>query len=467
MENRLSTGLSGKMEQQQVLSQNMQRSLELLAMPVAILEERLTAELIANPMLEEISATPEAELPVSSGQETEDENDYENNSILPDHWSDDLPLPGDNSEAAERDYLGTLPAPPPPLRTLLMTELMSMPLSEEQQHIALEIISALKDDGYLGISLPDLAMICDADMDEVNKALALVQNIAPAGVAARDLPECLKLQLARKGKLTAELEKLLDEGLEDLEKNRISALEKKLGISNDQLDNMLKTLRTLNPAPGRENNSFTAAVTPDLTITMLDNGNYTAVVRKENSMRIIVSPLYEKLLGNGNLSSADRNYLQEKLAHAKELISAVNMRESTLKRLGEIIIKYQKDFLDHGIDHLHGLTMKTAATELGLNESTVSRAVAEKFVETPQGSFPLKYFFSGSYNTGDGNDIATQAVLKKIRNIVSAEDPSAPLSDEAIAKILKNEGLSVARRTIAKYRKLLKIPSSTLRKKFF
>ena len=472
-ETKLTTGLSGRLEQKQLISQSQQRSLELLAMPLPLLESRLTEELAGNVLLEEQSdpvfSSSEnivSDVPENSGY---DENDYEQNSILPEEWADDLPLPQQSrDETGTMDFLGNLPAPPPPLRTLLLSELHALGLPENLMEAASEIVSALNDDGYLTVNLADLAMQCDADMDEINEALHIVQSIAPAGVAARDLAECLKLQLAHKGLLTGDFVRLLDEGLPDLEMNRMSRLEKKLGITPEKLENMLKTLRSLNPAPGRsETDSTPRSIVPDLAVSKDENGTYTVRVRRPASVRLTVSPLYEKLLEDASLSPDDRAYLTEKLNRARELLRALSMRESTLKQLGEFLITRQSAFLDGGVDKLKGMTMKSAAAELGVNESTISRCVADKFIETPQGVFPLRFFFSGTYNSENGEDVSARAIQQKIKQLIASEDQTEPLSDETISRMLNDAGLPVARRTVAKYRELMNIPASALRKKFY
>ena len=468
---KLAAGLTGQLEQRQLLSQNMRRSLELLALPVTALESRISAELESNPLLE-LPDSPErndfsTDLPPQNEAVADDENDYESNSILPDEWVNDLPLPQNQlPDDEKRDFIGSLPAPPPPLRTQLYTELSAMDLPENLLLCAQEIVSSLNDDGYLDTPLPDLAMRCDAAMPEMLDALDLVQHIAPPGVAARDLPECLKLQLIRQGKLTEKLTLLLDTGLDDLEKNRLDHLAQKLDTDIAGVQAMLKTLRSLNPAPGRQNNRVNSVIIPDLTITRLEDGRYVCSVSHSRSCKIEISKIYEKLLDDHSLSADDRAYLAGKLSSAKELIKAVAMRESTLKQLGDLLIEYQKDFLDNGISGLKSLTMKSAAEKLEVSESTVSRCVADKFADTPQGTLPLKFFFSSGYDFSGNPEISNQAVMDKIRNLIAAEDPASPLSDEAIARQLKAENLPIARRTVAKYREMMKIPASSLRKKF-
>ncbi len=460
----LAAALSGKLEQHQILSQSMRRSLELLAMPVADLAQEIAAALAENPMLEEVpfesTDIPQSDIPQSS---VDDENDYENNNVLSEEWSDELPLPSETPAGGdENDYMSRIPAPPPQLKTLLMQEISAMNPDEEFLRIAVEIISAVNDDGYLAVPLADLAMICDANMDEMEDVLKAVQSVAPAGVGARNPAECLKLQLARSGKLSRKMEILLDKGLEDIESHRFSALEKLLDVDRSELDSMLDLLRTLNPFPGRTYSPAdnTQIIIPDIAITLADDGEYLVSIRKERQFPIRVPERYEKLLEREDITAEDRKYISENLSAAKEFIKALKTRGDTLLNLGEFIVEKQRDFLDNGVEQLHMLTMKEAAEALDLSESTVSRAIAGKYADTPRGVFPLKFFFP----SGGTAEFSNQAVTEKIKSLIKNENPASPLSDDALAELLKKEGISIARRTVAKYRDMLKIPSASKRK---
>lgn len=459
---------TGMLTQQQHLSHSQHQALELLSLPLTALESRLLQEFAVNPVLEELPPENLPERPEETAGENTDENDYETNAVCAEEWSDDLPLPPAEKAAPDvLDYLGNSPAPPPSLKTRLLTELSFADCPPELYAPAVEIISSLNDDGFLNTNLADIAMTLDVEISAVNDALVLVQTIAPPGVAARDVAESLKLQLMRSGKMTPALERLLSEGVEDLEKNRLPALCTKLGVTPEELEKMLRTLRTLNPVPGREKNNTAAVITPDLTIARTEDGNYTATVRWGNYVRIGISKMYSDMLQKPALSAEDRHYLLEKIQRGKELIEALALREKTLKRIGDVIIAEQRDFLDRGVKALRSMTMKQVAATLELSESTISRAVAEKFADTPQGIFPLRFFFSGGYGSGDGKDVSSQAVKELIRNAISDEDPHHPLSDDALSVMLKDQGINVARRTVAKYRESLNIPSSSLRKKHF
>jgi RNA polymerase sigma-54 factor len=363
--------------------------------------------------------------------------------------------------------MGNSPTPPPSLNELLLTELRSFDVPEKIRMIAEEIIYMLDQDGFLRINSADLAMVCDCSLSEAGEALLLVQNISPPGVGARDLPESLRLQLQHKGRLSPQMEKLLAEGMDDIAQNRLPKLAAKLGISMEELKGLLAELRQLDPAPGRRYTpASVSAVRPELEITSDGNGSFKVVPSQESFRRITVSPLYEKLSESPDLSADDRKYLQEKIARAKELITALESRDSTLKQLGEFIMHKQHDFLLHGKEALKPMTMREAGEFIKVGESTISRAVADKYITTPHGVLPLKYFFSGGYGGDDGGEaVSSRAVMEKIKSLIASEDPFHPLSDDKIAALLRKQNLNVARRTVAKYRDILKIPGSSLRKK--
>ena len=257
---------------------------------------------------------------------------------------------------------------------------------------------------------------------------------------------------------------LLSSGLEDVAENRLTDLEAKLGVTRDELNAMLSVLRSLDPAPGGEFSPRTAeTVHPELEIIRQEDGTYKVIALRENFRKLSVSKLYEKLAEKEGLPPEDKAYLLEKIASAKELIKALAMRDSTLLRLGEVIAEKQTAFLDKGVSELKPLTMKDAGELVGVGESTVSRAAAEKYVRTPHGVFPLRFFFSGGYGSG-GESCSFRAVMEKIREMIAGEERSNPLSDDKIAEKLNAAGIDIARRTVAKYRENMNIPPARKRK---
>lgn len=466
MENSLSQNIS--QQQKLLLSQRQQQSLELLHLPLQALDLKISEELSKNPLLEELAPAKE-ELPQDSkAQDEEAEDKISDIEAARTLWGDDLPRGSAyaNSDDNE-DFWGNTAAPPPSMIDQLEAEIATSELSERMSFLAGVIIANLDDNGYLGSHPADIAMLCDADMDEIEEALALVQSFDPPGIAARSLGECLRLQLQRAGKSTPLLEKLTgDDSLEEIAANHIPALARKLGISVEQLQSAIAELKKLDPAPGAVLSA--AAVQekePEIEIVRRGSG-YVVNTLHNRQRRLVISPQYEKLLDDPEVSQSDRSYIEEKIRRAKELIEALYLRGDTLTGIGNVLIRTQGAFLDYGPEELRPLTMKQAGEMLDLNESTISRAVNEKYVRTPWGVFELKYFFSSGFKSEEGEDVAARAVQEKIRALIAAEDPHDPLSDEKLAQLLAADGLNVARRTIAKYRDILKIPSTRLRKKF-
>ena len=455
---------SANLDQKQIqrLSQHQRQSLELLHCPVLELEQFLANELKSNPMLEELAPEPEPAVAEYSAEEPQNGSDL-------DEWSSEDDIP--DSERMRRsdeqpDYWLNRPAPEPTLAEQLDTEIITSRCSARTGELAMEIAALLDDTGYLKTPLADLAMTCNADLDELEEALKLIQSFEPPGIGARDLAECLRLQLERKGELTPLLDDIISTGLSDIENNRLPKLAKNLGVSMDELLAALSELRKLNPTPGVRAGSSTAAVPVELEIVRQSDGTYLVRLTREQPMRIGISERYRNMLKDPDLSAEDQAYLREKLSSAEELIKGLEQRKSTLLRLGEVIADCQKDFLDRGAEYLHGFTMKQAADILKVHETTVSRAVDGKYVSTPHGVFKLKYFFSGTYSSPDGADIAANAVKEKLRELIRQEDPSAPLSDDKLSAMLAESGVSVARRTVAKYREGMNIPAAGKRRKY-
>jgi len=463
-----SAQLTASQRQTQQLAMNRLQGLELLHLSTQELEQRLNRELNENPMLEEEfpELPPAAEAPGFAGESGDDETDGE--LLSGDgEWHDELPLPSDAPGDGETpaDYWMDSAAPAPSLSELLETEVATSGLPPEEERRVRFLIDELDESGFLSIHLADAAMACDANLPEMERALAYLQSLDPPGVGARDLGECLKLQLQRRGVLTPLREKLLQVGLEDIAENRLPALSEKLGIPQDQLKEEIRLLGTLDPAPGHSAAARSSGIIlPELEIVP-DGDGFTARRLRERERKIGISKTYSKLLADPDLSAGDRAFLREKLQHAREFLRALEERGDTLLKLGEFIAREQAEFFRKGAEALRPMTMKQAGSVLGVHETTVSRAAAEKYAVTPQGVLPLRYFFSSGYSSGDSGELSNRAVMEKIRELVAEEDTLHPLSDEKLSALLGKEGLKVARRTVAKYRDQLHIPAASARKR--
>jgi len=441
---------------------------------------RLQQELAANPVLEERLPENDMEIPLpaadSRSGETADENDYETAAAPPDEWHEELPLPelfhgsdysGTSAGERDDDPLANSPAPAPDLTDELKSELSVAEAPPEIRRLAMEMTDLLDDRGYLVTPLADLAMILDADLASLETALELLQSLEPAGIGARDLAECFRLQLERRGELPDFMRKLLESGFDDLAANRLPALAKELKISVITLETAVNHLRKLDPAPGASRRSGAAVVQPETGVRSDGEGGFQAFPLRGREPGVIISERYLRMLDDPATDPETRSYLEEKIKRAKELLNALVFRKSTLLRLAEFIALKQQDFMRDGVKHLHPLTMKEAALVLECHETTVSRAASGKYLMTPQGIFPFGFFFSsGVPDSGvAGDSHAVQAVVARMKELIRGEDPRNPLSDEALAEALNAENIAIARRTVAKYREAAGIPKRSLRRK--
>ncbi|MBS1369315.1 MAG: RNA polymerase factor sigma-54 [Lentisphaeria bacterium] len=461
--------LSTSLRQEQQLSARQLQSLELLNLPLLELEEKLLQAMESNPLLEAEcdNSLPEPE-PAPPG-EAEDESAFDAEAAESDEWRDDLPLPaertGSDEDAERREYLMNSLADAPTLQEQLQFELAMTDLPENIRRVASEVIAGIDDSGYLRSTVADIAMSSGEPVETVEKALKTVQGFDPPGVGCRDLAECLRLQLERKHALTPVLAEILDRHLEEIARNRLPQLARTLGIPMEELNAALAELRRLSPFPGSalapEHSEFIA---PEVEIVR-HGDDYEARSCKNGAPRLFLAERYLKLLETPDLPPEDRSYLREKLQQARDLMRALELRKSTIVRIAGVIARTQRDFLEQGVEALHPLTMRQVGEELELHETTISRAVANKFVRTPQGIFPLKFFFSAGFTAEDGAELSNRAVMEKIRELIQKEPPAKPLSDEQLAQQLKALGIPVARRTVAKYREAIGIPSSSLRRR--
>lgn len=469
MENSLSQTQS--LKQEQTLSARQLQSLELLHAPVLELQEQLSQILAANPVLE--LEPSELELPVGdilSSAERQEKGESEEDFDLtppPEEWHDELPLPpetGSFDDGGEgREYFFNSLTSERTLHEQLFDELQLASADPVTRRIAELVIGCIDDSGYLRTPPADLAMAADAELPEVMKAVKLVQSFDPPGVGASSPGECLRLQLERRGEKDRRLFELIDRHLDSIERNRLPQVAKAMNIPLDELDRLLGELRKLNPYPG-------AALSPSsstfvaVEIEIVRSGDRYVVKPGCRLPRLYISDRYLRMAEDPSLSTEDRQYVKEKINAAREVMRSLEMRESTIRRIGAVIADYQHDFFEKGLEYLRPMTMRQAAELLELHETTVSRAIAGKFVRTPRGVFELRYFFSAGYANAEGETVSSRSVKEQIRLLVEEEDGRKPLSDAKIADLLAEQGLTVARRTVAKYREELGIAPTHLRK---
>ena len=458
--------------QHQGLSQKQRQSLEVLQLSLPELEQRLASEQALNPFIEADETPPELQSSApDTGESMETEAPEDENALEAweaengDEWRDELPFPADPAENAPSpaaDFLLFAQAPGPSLRESLLQELeLSRIPRGVSRKICEALIDQLDDEGFLRIPVADVAMNCDVSAASVEKALAFVQGFDPPGVGARSLQECWLLQLKRRGELTENYRRLLTELTDDLENNRPDAAARKLHISMAELEKMFLRLRRLNRSPVPAERGA-APVQPDMEIAPDGKGGFrVTLARERRSYRL--SPYAE--MADAPDAGAD---FVAKIKEAKNLLEALQFRKSTLLRLGEMLVDVQRSFLEEGPEKLRPFTMKQAAEYLDFkSESTVSRAAAGKYVLTPHGLFPLRYFFSAGYVSEEGGEVSRRADMELLKKLIDEEDKHNPLSDEKLSGLLRAAGHPVARRTVVKYRELMKIPNSSMRKEHF
>jgi RNA polymerase sigma-54 factor len=462
----------------QVMAPRMIQSMEILQLPLMALQERIDQELSENPVLVDLRESPTPDPDAEPTQPEPAQVDSEPEFEPPDDWDDGFAALHDHRpsraalmEESDRklEAMQNMAARPRTLQDHLADQLAIFDGDPVLRELAEYIIFNLDDNGYLHLPLTEVLRDFggEATLDEAEDALMLVQRLDPPGVGARDLRECLLLQLGPDTPMRAELEVLIANHLEDIEHNRMPVIEKKSGIPIPAIKDALEHLRRLNPRPG---SSFTAIenqfVLPDLIVEPDEHGHYQVRLTDEHVPQLSVSRSYQKMLRNKNADPAAREYIQKKIQAARWLIESIEQRRGTLLKVARAIVEHQKDFLDKGPEAIQPLKMQQIADLVGVHVTTVSRAVDDKWIQTPRGIYALRRFFGGGTTSADGEEVAWDTIKQKLLEMIAKEDKDKPLSDDDIANDFEKEGLKVARRTVTKYRKVLRIPSSRQRKEF-
>ena len=350
------------------------------------------------------------------------------------------------------------------LESHLMWQLQMSSLPEADQRIGATIIYNLGDDGYLETPLTELAQQLETTPEEVERVLKRVQKFDPPGSAARDLRECLLLQLENLGMEDSLAARVVRDHLDLLEKHRYGEIAKQLAVSMDNVGQAAKVIQLLEPKPGRDyGGEEPTYVVPDVYIHKVGE-EYVVTLNRDAVPRLRLAGYYQRVLNDADAAPETREYLQERLRSARWLVKSIYQRQQTIFKVANSIVKFQRAFFDHGISHLKPLVLKDVAEDIGMHESTISRATANKYAHTPQGLFELKFFFTSGVKASTGEDVSAETVKEKIRAMVQAEEHSNPLSDQAIAEMLRAKQINIARRTVAKYRQALGILPSSNRK---
>jgi len=347
----------------------------------------------------------------------------------------------------------------------LMWQLRMSSLDHNQQIIGATIIYNLNDDGYLETPVEDLAAQLETDADAVERVLKRVQRFDPPGVAARDLRECLYQQLCNIGMEESLAARIVLNHLDLLEKHRYAEIARSLGVTVEVVGQAAKVISLLEPKPGRDyGGDEPTYVVPDVYIHKVGD-DYVVTLNRDAVPRLRLAGHYQRVLNDVDVAPETREYLQERLRSARWLVKSIYQRQQTIFKVASSIVKFQRAFFDHGITHLRPLVLKDVAEDIGMHESTISRATANKYAHTQQGIFEMKFFFTSGVKGTSGEDVSAETVKEKIRAMVAIEQHHDPLSDQAIAEVLRRDQINIARRTVAKYRQALGILPSARRKK--
>jgi RNA polymerase sigma-54 factor len=472
--------LQTKLAQKLILTPALQQAIKLLPMSTLELADLLTQEVVENPLLEEIpteelqaTETPTEEKPedkTAAEKEKTDSWEDADYDYFFGEYLDDGYRPRMQQEVRELPPIENTLSTSSSLTDHLEWQLSLQTDAEAIREIGEAIIGNLDDDGCLVASVDEIAAMGPWPIEDVEKALRLVQSFDPIGVAARDLQECLMLQLRHLHLDGTPAETIVAEHLRLLHNHQMPELAKKLGLSIEDVKHHVEIIQHLDPKPGsRFNPQPSQYVIPDVYIIKVED-QYVAVLNEDGLPQLRISPTYRRLLDKSATtenSAETRAYVKDKFRSALWLIKSVEQRQKTIHKVATSIINFQRDFLDHGIEHLRPLVLRDVANDIGMHESTVSRVVTNKYMHTPQGVFEMKYFFHSGISSSYGEAVSSVTIKNRIRKIIEGEDPRKPLSDSKIVSILQREGLILARRTIAKYREELKIPTSNQRKVLF
>lgn len=490
---RMSLGLQARQLQTQKLAPRMIQSMEILQLPALALQERIEQEMNENPLLEQQDTDPLA--PEDSNDEPPDrdtrsesekelvvDNDHDNQEDFErlQNMISELPNTFDESfrrsanrmqDDADRrhDLMANAVSRPESLNDFLLHQLAEMDIDDRVEQIAERIISTLdaRDGGYLRTPLVDLlpAGHGPEDLKLAETALAVVQSLEPTGIAARSLSECLLMQIKPTFPHFEEMQTLIESHLEDLAENRLPQIAKKTGYSIELIQTVRDELHVLNPKPGAAfMETYVPNVTPDIILEQDDTGDYNVRLDDDRVPKLFVSEYYRNRLQDPNCTEQEREFIKGKINSAQWLIDSIEQRRGTLTRVAQAIVEHQKAFLDEGPEAIEPLKMQQIADKVGVHVTTVSRAVDDKWIQTPRGILPLKRFFVGGTQTEAGEDVAWDTIRLKLQELIDKEDKSDPHSDERLVDELRKAGMTVARRTVTKYRKRMGIPSSRQRR---
>ncbi len=478
------------LSQNLVITPQLQQAIKLLQMSRLELETQVRSELEENPILEEAevlkeedfqrtkeaetqTASENAEAPVDvasseSVQDPQKQDEFEWESYL--ETQHKAPREASSGQEEIMNYENIISS----VQTLhehIYWQIKMAGFSENEATAADAIVAHIDDDGYMKVPLAQIAEEEKLEIDDLEDALSMIHEFDPPGVGARDLKECLLIQAKLLEEDTNDLVMLINNHLKDLEKKNYEAIAKGLNRSMEEVIEICKIIYAMEPKPGRSySGNDTHYVTPDVYVYKVGD-DYVVSLNEDGLPKLKISNFYKNMLKGGANPTGDTKateYIQEKLKSAVWLIKSIHQRQRTIFKVTDSIVKHQREFFEKGAGFLKPMVLRDIANDIGMHESTVSRVTTAKYVHTPQGIYELKYFFNSGISSSDGGEeLASESVKLKLKEIVSKEDPKKPLSDQKLVELLRKEGIDIARRTVAKYRDVLRILPSSQRKKYF
>ena len=472
--------------QKLILSPQMQQAIKMLQLPLQQLQQVIRQEMMQNPVLEEElleeqieedtqEATQERE-PEADKEPGEDrgeltfEEEFNRLAEIDDEWKEYFRQSGSYRTYSEEDeekrrFLEASVVKPETLQENLLNQIGIALLDDEARRICETIIGNIDDNGYLQIDVGEIARKLEIPVERVEEMLALVQTLSPVGVGARNLRECLLIQLARLGKKESLAYRLVEGHLDALGARRYRQIARLMKVSPLQVQRAAELVATLEPKPGRlfsvEPEQY---IVPDAFVEK-DGADFRVILNDDRVPHLRISSLYRKMIGDPGVEKDTKSYIRGKIKGGQWLLRNIEQRQKTIFSIVTEIVRRQHDFFEEGVPSLRPLTMQEVADALGIHESTVSRAIANKYLQTPHGLYDLKYFFSAGIQSAGGSSVSVTNIKAMLRQMCAQEDPKKPLSDQQVIEMLKEKGIPLARRTITKYRKELGIPSSSMRRR--
>jgi RNA polymerase sigma-54 factor len=482
-----------KLTQQLLMTPQLQQAIKLLQLSRMELEQFVATQLAENPCLEEgATESPEEAASVerererteeqavvehmseaasivdkAPGEEKGEQVDWEAMARYQESQATSASTKNAKSTDDEHPNYENMVTKSSTLQEHLMAQIGELDFDETEKKIATLLIGNIDERGYLTQGVQELCESESLDLETVDGILDTIQRLDPSGVGARDLKECLLLQVRNAHLRNGIVELIIENHLPELENRNFVAIAKAMKISLEEVIENVQIVAELEPVPGRQfGQSDTQYITPDVYVFKLGE-EWVVNLNEDGLPKLRISNFYQKMMTDKKGKGDDKNYVNEKMKSAEWLIKSIRQRQRTIFRVTESIVARQRDFFDHGVEHLKPMILKDIAEDISMHESTISRVTNNKYVHTPRGVYELKYFFNSSVSRADGQDVASESVKRMIADLIKVEDARRPLSDQRIVELLEEKGIQLARRTVAKYREQLNILPSSKRKKYF